>query len=225
MAKPAPKPFDMSDLKPLDLSDIKPFYATADPSTLANVGLRLPENRRMVRRQQRRLTAMLKRTRAATETIERLPTLEESLHCVLDGSFALADFIPAVLALSGQPIDELWIATLGFSKKNVEALAQLVDAGQLRSLHVLCSHYFSAQDAPIYAQMSELCAKHGFRLAAMRTHAKVLLLKTGAHRIVVESSANLRSCFNSEQATLFNDRTLFDFHAAWIGKLLTEATQ
>jgi hypothetical protein len=70
--------------------------------------------------------------------------------------------------------------------------------------------------------MCELAGKHGFRIAALRTHAKLLLIATGEARIVVESSANLRSCHNVEQATVFNDAELFDFHRKWIDDLLTK---
>ncbi len=211
-----------NELKPFDMSTIQPFYPAADESTLANVSLRLPENRRMLRRQRQRSTRVLNKHRAAVQTIEKLPAPDESLHCVLNGSFALADFIGAVLELSGRPLDHLAIVTLGFSKANVESLDQLITASQVKRLDILCSHYFAAADAQIFAQAAALCSKHGFRIAAMRTHAKILLLKTGAHSIVVESSASLRSCHNVETATMFNDAGLFDFHRAWIDELLTK---
>jgi len=57
----------------------------------------------------------------------------------------------------------------------------------------------------------------GQTLLAMRNHAKLLLMALDdGRRIVVESSANLRSCRNVEQFVISHDTGLYDFHAAWI---------
>lgn len=211
-------------LQSFDLSAIKPFYPAVDETALPNAMLRLPAGRTLTTRQHKRSMLNLSRARKAAQQLERLPDEGETLHTVLDGTFALFDFIPAVIDLSGVPIDSLTIATLGFSKNNVESLAALIDAGQVKQLAVLCSHFFAAAniDGEIYSQMAALCARHSFPIAAMRTHAKLLLLATGQRRIVVESSANLRSCHNVETAVLFDDPKLYDFHRAWVLELLAK---
>ena len=81
----------------------------------------------------------------------------ESRHCILKGDFALYDFIPATLALAEAPIDEMLVATLSMSKKNAEDLGELVRAGQVKSLAILVSHYFSASEKEIYVQTVEVC--------------------------------------------------------------------
>ncbi len=210
-----------TDLKAFDTAGLKPFFAPADETHLPNASVRLSSNHRLVARQTRRLLKVLAKTRAATSTIGRLPEADESFHFVLNGEFALWDFVPAVLALSGQPITELIIATLGFSKANITALGDLVDAGQVQSVAIACSTYFGAADRDIFAQAIELCQKHGFRVAALRTHAKLLLIRTGSRHLVIESSANLRSCHNTEQASMFDDASLYDFHRKWIDEMLT----
>ena len=215
----------MIDAKDFPMDAIRPFYAGVDETKLANVKLRLSEGRCLTTKERKRETVMLNRSRAASKQLGRLPDRGESIHCILNGSFALFDFIPAALELSGEPIDFLTVATLGFSKANVEALSQLVDAGQVNHVSILCSHYFSAADSEIYSQMVELCAKHGFPIAAMRTHAKLLLMSIGSRTLAIESSANLRSCHNCEQATIFNDRALYDFHHEWIRELLDKGAE
>jgi hypothetical protein len=209
-------------IKPLDMTKIRPFYPASDESKLPNVDLRLPEGRTLTTRQHKRSMVLLSKARKAAQQLERLPDQGETIHAVLNGEYALWDFVPAVLELSGQPIDNLTICTLGFSRNNVEALSELVEAGQVKRLSVLCSTYFAAAgvDGAIYSQMVELCAKHGFPIAALRTHAKILLMATGERRIVIESSANLRSCHNVEQATILDCPELFDFHSAWMRELL-----
>lgn len=213
-----------TDLQTFDCAGLKSFYPATDEALLPNVNLRLSGNRRHVTKDARRLMVRLQKTRNCVATIQQLPAADESIHCVLNGEFALFDFLPAVLELSGQPCDELWIATLGFSKANVAALGELIDAGQVKSVCICCSTYFWGSDRPIYDMAAELCAKHGFRTPApLRNHAKLLLIKTGAHHIVIESSANLRSCHNTETAVVLNDPALFDFHRQWLDEMLTKA--
>jgi hypothetical protein len=96
----------------------------------------------------------------------------------------------------------------------------MADAGLIGSIAVLCSHYFSAADSEIYEQMVEQFRRHDFRVVAMRTHAKVLLLRIGDRFLTVEASANLRSCHNVENATVIDGADVFDFHAGWILDLI-----
>lgn len=216
----------MDNLKSLDLTGLKTvFEPTVDESKLANVKLRLAEGRCITTRERKQITARLTRTRNAVSQIKALPKRGESLHCILNGEFALFDFINAVLELSSKPISDLTVATLGFSKGNCEALDQLVTDGKVKRVSILCSHYFAAADSEIYAQMVELCQKHGFPIAAMRTHAKLLLMAVGRRRLVVESSANLRSCHNVEQATMYDNARLYGFHRKWINELLAKGAE
>ncbi len=195
-----PKPFNMDRIKPM-----QGFAAAVDESKLANVQLKL-EQGATVTTSHRRAFEVLDKSYRTVQQLSRLPKASEAIHCILTGAYALADFIPAIIELSGrQRIDALRVATLGFSKKNVGDLMALVDAELIGDISVLCSHYFSAADAEIHTYMVEAFSAHGFKVVAMRTH---------------ESSANLRSSHNVEQATIFNDRALYQFHARWIDDLI-----
>lgn len=210
-----PKPFNLDAIKPLA------GFAAIDESKLANVQLRLDEGRRYVSQPVKRSFALLDRSYQTIKQLQRLPEPGESIHCVLTGAYAMFDFIPALIELAGrQRIDQLIIATLSFSRKNVDALMALADDGLLGACDVLCSHYFSAADAEIYAQMVEAFERPGFRVTAMRTHAKVLLASQGDRCLTIESSANLRSSHNVEQATVINDPSVFAFHRQWISELI-----
>jgi len=46
---------------------------------------------------------------------------------------------------------------------------------------------------------------------------------TDGRCVVVESSANLRSCRNIEQFTMSHDRALLQFRRSWMLGLLTDA--
>ena len=147
------------------------------------------------------------------------------MHLIISGRFALWDLVPAVAHLAGVNIAELHIATLGFSRRNIEHMAGMIDAGKIRAVTMLCSHYFSKTSAVIYDFAVEEFAKRPerMRFLSVRTHAKLLAIALAdGRKVTSESSANLRSCRNIEQATLFGCPRLFNFHTSWIDDLFAK---
>jgi hypothetical protein len=162
--------------------------------------------------------------KTAAEAIGKLPGPDEALHLVVSGRFALWHVVPAVLELAGVPIAELRIATLGFSRKNIEALCRLIDGGQIGRAWLLCSHYFKGTSAEVYNFAADEIAKRPTSAAfySIRTHAKVLTIRlTDGRTLTVESSANLRSCKNIEQMTVIGSQNVYTFHVGWIDELFT----
>ncbi len=211
------------NLKPLNLDRIRPLrgFSVIDESKLANVEVRLDREPVHVGTY-RRSFETLERSRKCSRQLGRLPEPGEAIHCVLNGSYALFEFIPAIIDLGKTPIDRLDIATLGFSRKNIDALVGLEADGLLAHVRMLCSHYFSAADSEIYDHALEAFAPSKWQLLPMRTHSKLLLIQSGKSHYTVESSANLRSCHNVEQATIINDPNLYHFHRQWIDTLFTK---
>ena len=160
----------------------------------------------------------------AAEAIERLPGPTEAWHVVVCGKFALWDLVPAAYRLAGT-IDTLHIATLGFSKSNIAELCRMLDMGRIRGARLLCSHYFKGTSKPIYEYATqELTTRPAAAFLSIRTHAKILLLSmANGQTLTVEASANLRSCQNIEQLTLYGAPDLYRFHRGWIDQLFTEA--
>ena len=158
----------------------------------------------------------------AAETLGEIPGENRAIHLVINGRFALWDFVGAILILAGEPvtIEQLHLATLGFSKKNIAQLADLLDAGKVGSVSLLCSHYFKGTSTPIYDFAVEQLSARGQRFLSVRTHAKVVLAKLSDGRVItMESSANLRSCKNIEQVVVAGIPGLYRFHAAWMESL------
>lgn len=179
-------------------------------------------------RSQRKLAKVIARetiqARTATEAIGEIPGEGQSLHIIASGRFALWDCVPAILELSGANIDRLSIATLGFSKRNVAGMAELVDAGRIGSVSMLFSHYFRGTSSEItgLADQEFGARPDKMRLLSVRIHCKILLIEiSDGRKIVVESSANLRSCKNIEQITFIADGSLHDFHLAWMNELFS----
>ena len=81
-----------------------------------------------------------------------------------------------------------------------------------------------ADGAPIYDALAESLTARGHRIAAIRCHAKILAMElTDGRCLVVESSANLRSCRNIEQFTMTHDADLLLFHREWMREVLSGA--
>jgi hypothetical protein len=156
--------------------------------------------------------------RSAGEAIGRLPGPREAFHLAISGKFALWDCVPAVLSLAAPAtITSLYIATLGFSKANVESMATLLDAGEIGSITLIASHYFKGTSPDIYTHGLETLTARGQRFLSIRSHAKLLAMKlVDGRTVTIEASANLRSCKNIEQLSVFGDPGLFEFHTKWM---------
>jgi hypothetical protein len=169
---------------------------------------------------QRRRMAGIKR---AAELLEHLPGDGETLHCVLLGYFDLASMLLAFLDRIGTTCDVLRIATLSASKRNVAELAALIDAGAVRRVDLLTSEFQRKYDPDIFEEaIAELAVKRGQRVAAARTHAKLITLAMAdGRRYVFEGSANLRTSRNAEQVALSCGADLHRFYDAWIDEVMT----
>lgn len=167
------------------------------------------------------------RCQTASEAIGAIPGANESVHIIISGKFALWDFVPAIMMMA-RPVraEALTIATLGFSKRNIYAMCDMVDAGVIERARLLCSHYFKATSGDIYETAEKALNQRPAVMSflSVRTHAKLLLLKLrNGTCLTIESSANLRSCQNIEQASLFNSPELYQVHYNWIDSLFVEA--
>jgi hypothetical protein len=168
-----------------------------------------------------------RRLQNALDTIGRLPNRGESFHIVTWKRFSLWHVVRATLALA-KPVTicRLNVATLGFSKDNLEELLQLLDSGSIGQVGFLFSVYFRSNEREICERLTYELTSRGHRVVAMLTHAKVLLIElTDGRGFTVESSANLRSCSSIEQITMTQDAELTAFHRKWIDEILTEATR
>src|SRR5947209_12548495 len=77
----------------------------------------LATDQRHVTQRTRRDFRDARKIKDAADAIRQLPKSDEAIHLAVSGRFALWHVVPAALKLSGQSIDALTIATLGFSKK------------------------------------------------------------------------------------------------------------
>jgi hypothetical protein len=157
------------------------------------------------------------------EILARLPLRpDRALHVITPGNFIFCDLITAIAERF--PTQRLLISTLSFSKRNADALCKLITDGKVGSVSMLTSNYFAKTNAAILAHFEQGASKSGgFQIGIARTHAKVTAFQfTDGARLVIETSANLRSSDNIEQVSLFADVPTFDFHAEWIQQVINE---
>lgn len=167
---------------------------------------------------------------AAARKAERLPKAENvlaalpgpgaSLHALMTGRYDLMDMVAAVVAGRG-PVLSLSASTLSFHAKNLVTLLDLFDAGRVAAIHVLCCTFFRNTNRGLWGTALAEFRTRGQRIAAARTHAKVVTLALAdGTRYAIEGSANLRHNDCREQIAVVNDAGVHDFHAGWIGELI-----
>lgn len=179
-------------------------------------------DRRLIRRADKAVMLDARRLANAIEHIGRLPEQGESFHLVTAKQYSLWHVVRATVELA-QPakIDRLTIATLGFSRDNLEQLVELLDSGKIGRVEFLYSVYFKSNEKELCLRLTHELDQRGQRVVAMLTHAKIVLMELSDGRsLTVEASANLRSCSSIEQITMTYDAALTAFHRQWISELL-----
>jgi len=126
--------------------------------------------------------------------------------------------LTVVLKSRPSPCEALRVATLSFSKRNVQEMAGWIDAGLVKRLVLLSSDFMKeGNPATYFGAVKELAEQRGHTVAAGRCHAKVATLAfADGLRLVFEGSMNLSTNRNLEQMCVVNDAGLHDWHAAWI---------
>lgn len=181
----------------------------------------LEADRRLARRTHRADLRDSRQAKTAAAALGDLPGPAGAVHIIISGRYSLWDCVPAIIEKAGK-IERLHVATLGFSKRNIDAMATRLDVGDVGTLRLLCSHYFANTSAEIYGHAeAELGRRHPrAEFLSLRTHCKLVLAKMKHGRtFTLESSANLRSCKNIEQLSIIGSPALYAFHAAWIDDL------
>jgi hypothetical protein len=209
---------DLVSLFPDEL-DEPVFEANENPEI--DTEIRLPDDRRFIRRPAHRLFKDYRADPNAYKHLAPLPGPGESLHGIISGKYALYELIPALIEHAGN-IAELHIATLSFNKQNASDILDLLDEGRIAKMNLIISYYFKSTSPEIYSLLIPQMRERGHKVLAMRNHCKLILAKMeNGTKYVIESSANLRSSVNLEQFVLTDDADLYEFHYQWMnGELL-----
>ncbi len=192
-----------------------------------NVATRLlskPASFDMRKAQSRSLRKKFIHPKNAQAIIDAMPRREgDRLHAIVGGDFIFGDMI--CMIAHADHVQRLIISTLSMSMRNIDTLIECMERSEVDRLELLLSHYFVNSNEKERLKIKEAQARIGserMMLGAARSHTKVTLFDFGKRKLIIESSANLRSSDNVEQISAFCDAELFDWHAEWIGKLMTK---
>ena len=177
-----------------------------------------------------KLRAMRKKfihARNCEPIISTLPEEEgDQLHCIVGGNFIFGDLIAMICQRT--PCKKVWAATLSMSLKNIESLVSCIEQREIESLELLVSHFF-VNGNPVEREKLQNARENlgveRLRLGVARNHAKVTLIDQGTRKLVILSSANYRSSDNIEDIAIHCDSDLYEFHRAWIEKLILTSTE
>jgi hypothetical protein len=214
-----------ANLQSLDLDGLRPVFDEL-AGYEKDAGRRLVDDQRHIRRTDKRILLDARRLANAVEHIGRLPEAGEAFHLVTAKRYSLWHIIQATLQLAApEAIRYLGIATLGFSKSNLDDLLAELDAGHIGKCDFLFSVYFRSNERESCERLAHELGRRGHRVVACLTHAKVLAMElTDGRAFTVESSANLRSCSSIEQIVITHDAALLAFHRTWINEIMEAKT-
>lgn len=147
--------------------------------------------------------------------------------CILDGKFIFGDFIEALIVENNWEVEDLTISTLSMSKENVDSLANLVNGDYVKSLNLILSHYYFANERHAGGMMpytyDTLDVNDVLQIAIASVHTKIAMIRTACgKKITIHGSANLRTSSNIEQIVIEHTPSLYDWchgvHAGIIEK-------
>ena len=90
---------------------------------------------------------------------------------------------------------------------------------------MLTGLYFKRRETAVYSRLVSGLLQRGQRYAAFKNHAKIILIGKSKHWITVEGSANFTSNPRLEQYVISNDRTLYNFHKAWMDGVFDDSKE
>lgn len=171
-------------------------------------------------RTSRRRMACLKE---ASDALDLIPADGETLHAVMSGTYDLMHLLIVLLDRLDSPCERMRIATLSLSARNVTEMTALLDAGRVKTLDLLTSDFFRRHDAAIFSELVLEFSQRGQRVAAARSHCKIVTLALeDGRRFTMEGSANLRTNKNQEQFALTQYSELHAWYAQWIEDMVTK---
>lgn len=157
------------------------------------------------------------------DVITRIPTPGYSYHYISSGKYDFYTAVPLFVDLLGV-INEFYGSTWTMSREHAVDLLDKFDSGKIKKISMLTGLYFKRRETAAYSTLVDGLRERGQRYTAARNHAKVILINSGNHRIVIEGSANFTANPRIEQYVMTNDERLYEFHREWMEVVLNGRT-
>lgn len=147
---------------------------------------------------------------AKVEDLVRIPQEGEMFFLHTEKAFNAFTFIPWLA--KRYFIEELYASTYSISRRVIEAIQQMQNAGQIGEVTLLISDSMIKRN-PLTIDVLEGVAKYNanFKVKYYWNHSKVCLIKAGDFHLTLEGSGNWSENAQLEQYTLTNHEEVFDF--------------
>ena len=182
---------------------------------------------RITRRQAKRKAFAANRQENLRNVLTSLPEPGESFHILGCNKFDAWDWIPRVVELFGGRADEFLLNTWIISGFHTREFVEMMASGKLGAITIMTGLLFKGREPAAYAILVEKLAKYGGRYLALKSHAKIALLKNTERDdfIVIETSANCSLNEKVEQTAVHNDRHLYEWYRDWFDEMFEKSRQ
>lgn len=140
----------------------------------------------------------------------RLPEAGEIMFLWTLNSFNAFTFIVYTIKHCG-PIDELTFSTYSLNERIFASLMKWYDKGEIKRITLLISDSIRSRVPKIYDLLRSQAARRDLQVIYAWNHSKVILMRAGEHRFVVEGSGNFSENALYEQYIYMNDERIYDF--------------
>lgn len=140
----------------------------------------------------------------------RLPEAGEIMFLWTLNSFNAFTFIVYTIKHCG-PIDELTFSTYSLNERIFASLMKWYDKGEIKRITLLISDSIRSRVPKIYDLLRSQAVRRDLRVIYAWNHSKVILMRAGKHRFVVEGSGNFSENALYEQYIYMNDERIYDF--------------
>jgi hypothetical protein len=159
------------------------------------------------------------------EKMAREIDLNTAYYTVINGSFIYGDFIEALIDTHTLRCEEIYITTLGMSQNNIDSMVTISEVFKAKQLNLIMSNYFfGVEKQNLLPYLRTEIRGLPFKVAVCNSHAKITLIKTKQHNLVMFGSANLSSSQNLEQFMILNDPELYAYNRAIFEKIMDRHT-
>lgn len=140
----------------------------------------------------------------------RLPSEEEFFFLQTDGAFNAFTFIPFITR--NFAIQELFASTYSISRRTIEAMVELHDAGLIDKITLLINESMPKRNPVTIDLLNGLVkTRANITVKYAWTHAKICLLKTMEGHYCIEGSGNWSENAHFEQYVFANSYGLYEF--------------
>lgn len=150
------------------------------------------------------------RINSIKQLLGRLPVPGEIMFLWTLNSFNAFTFIVYTIKHCG-PIDELIFSTYSLNERIFSSLMKWFEKGEIKEITLLISDSIRSRVPKIYDLLRSQSARGKIRVIYAWNHSKMILMRVGSDRFVVEGSGNFSENALYEQYVYMNDERVYDF--------------